>query len=182
MLTLGLAGVALGTSACSLASPKVIATPYAASDGTNADLPLAGGGGTVQFRNFFLVSEAKGKPGILVGAVTTDSVTAVPVQIGVLDRDGTSVLAQATLNVQPGQLTQVGPGGTAVQVPDVKVPPGSVLTVSIRSASGSKDFSLPVLAPVDQYSSITPGPASATSSPDGASPSADSASPSPSAS
>jgi hypothetical protein len=168
-LTLSLAGVTVAASACSLASPQVITTPYAASDGTNADLPVEAGG-TVQFRNFLLVSAALNAPGVLVGAVTTDSVQQVPVQITVLGPDGETPLGQATtVNAQPGQLTTFGaPDSTArLQVPDVEVPPGSVLTLSVASASGTTSFSLPVVAPVAPYDTITPSavPTSRTSAP-----------------
>jgi len=164
-LTLSLVGVTVAASACSLTSPKVITTPYAASDGSNADLTVPGSG-TVQFRDFLLVSQAKGAPGVLVGAVTTDSVDPLQVQLNVLDATGQNTLAQRTVTVQPGQLTQIGPQGSEqLQVPDVQVPPGSVLTLGVRSAAGTTTFALPVLAPTAPYDSITPTPVPSSASP-----------------
>jgi len=162
-LTVSLAGVTVAASACSLASPKVIATPYAAADGTNADLTVPGSG-TIQFRNFLVVSQAKGSPGVLIGAVTTDSVQPLQVQLAVLDPSGQSAIGQANLTVEPGQLTRFGPGGTdQLQVPDVQVPPGAVLTVSVRSVSGTKSFTVPVLGQQSPYDTVTPSPVASTS-------------------
>jgi hypothetical protein len=162
MLVIGLAGFSVTVSACSLASPKTIETPYAASDGTNADLPV-GNGGTVQFRDFLLVSAAKGSPGVLIGAVSTNGAGPVQLQVSVVDAAGTAELGQATVTARPGQLTRIGPDGdVTVQVSSVPLSPGSTLTARVQAASGQKDFALPVLAPVAQYSTISASP-SATS-------------------
>jgi hypothetical protein len=155
-LALGLAGLTLVASGCTLASPKTITTPYQAADGTNAQVSLSGGG-TVKFRDFLLVSASKGSPGVLVGAIAVDGTQPQQVRVRVLGADDQSVLGQGTVTAQPGQLTQIGPSGdTSVQVSDVPLPPGSVLHLQADTGSGGTDFSLPVLAPVNQYSTITP--------------------------
>jgi hypothetical protein len=173
-LALGLAGFTLVASGCTLASPKTITTPYAASDGTNADLTIAGGA-TVHFRNFLMVSSAKGEPGVLVGAVATDSSTPVPLQLQIVDATGQTVLGSADVTAQPGQLTQIGPVSpdatatpASMQLSAVPVPPGSTLTIHAASGSGGRDFALPVLAPLDQYSTITPTQGGFTVTPTGA--------------
>ena len=164
VLTMSLAGFTVAAAGCSLASPKVIATPYTAADGANADLPV-GDHGSVQLRNFLLVSSAKGKPGVLVGAVTTDGADPVQLQVAVVDPTGNSVLGQTSITARPGELTQIGPAGTAaVQVPNVPLPPGSTLTVHVQAGSGGRDFAVPVLAPQNQYASITPGPSGSAGS------------------
>jgi len=173
-LTVSLVGVTVAASACSLASPKVIATPYAAADGSNADLAIPGSG-TVQLRNFLVVSQAKGAPGVIIGAVTTDSLQPLQVQLNLLDPTGQNALGQAVLTVEPGRLIQIGPGGTEqLQVPDVQVPPGSVLNLNVRSAAGTKTFAIPVVGETGPYSTVT---ASAAASSPSESPS-ESASPS----
>ena len=174
---IGLAGLSLIASGCSLAAPTPITSPYAASDGSNAQLATPDGG-TVKFLNFLLVSAAKGKPGVLVGAVTTDGGNPVQVQLSVLDAAGQNAIGQTNLTATPGQLTQVGPGGTvSLQVSSVPQPPGAGLMLHAQTPDGGTDFELPVLAPQNAYATITPTESAAPS------PSASSsASPSPSSS
>jgi hypothetical protein len=158
---ISLVGVVVVASGCSLAAPTPTVSPYAASDGTNAQL-ASPGGGTVKFRNFLLVSAAKGKPGVLVGAVTTDATTPVEVRLAVLDATGQSSIGETTLTAKAGELAQIGPGGTlSLQVPDVPLAPGSVLQVRAQTQAGGTVFNLPVLAPTNAYAGIT---ASASSS------------------
>jgi hypothetical protein len=152
--SLVLVGLVAVASGCALASPTTITTPYAASDGTNADL-LVPGAGTVKFRDFLLVSAAKDAPGVLVGAVTTDAGSPLRVQLSVLGTDGNPI-GQTMLTTEPGQLSTFGADGTSLQVADVPLPPGSMLEVHAQTAAGGTDFELPVLAPTIEYSSITP--------------------------
>lgn len=165
-LALGLAAVALGTSACTLASPKTIATPYAASDGVNVELPI-GTRTSVKLRNLLFVSAGKGRPGVLVGAATTDGGNPVDVELAVVDpASGQSALAQASLTTAPGELTQIGPAGTVrVRVEEMPVLPGAVLTVRVQGPSGGRQFPVPVLAPTAQYASLSPTPAPPSESP-----------------
>ena len=152
---ISLAGVAVVASGCSLAAPTPTVTPYSASDGTNAQL-TSPGGGTVKFRNFLLVSEAKGKPGVLVGAVTTDSADPVEIRLQVLDAAGQNPIGQTDLTAQPSALAQIGPGGTvSLQISSVPSGPGTVLRVHAATPAGGTDFNLPVLAPTNAYASIT---------------------------
>lgn len=164
-LALGLAALATVVSGCSYASPAVITTPYAASDGTNAEL------GAIKFRNFLIVSEAKGKPGVVVGALTTDGAEPVAVQLSVLGTAGGSPLAQATAMARPGQLTGIGSGGDAVrlQIENVPVLPGAVLTLHAQTPAGGTEFSLPVVLPTNEYTTLTPVPSSSPTSTPGAS-------------
>jgi hypothetical protein len=180
--TLGLAGVAVGASGCSFTSEKIISTPYAASDGSNVDIPLAGSG-VVKLSNVLVVSEAKDKPGVLVGAVSTTGTEPVPLQVTVVDPSGQSALGQTTVTATPGTLVQIGPSSpTKLQVQSVPVPPGSVLTVHVQGAAGGREFTVPVLAPENQYASLSPAAApTSESASESASPSAsESASESPS--
>lgn len=169
MLALGLAGVAVLASGCTLASPKTIVTPYAAADGSNTDVD-APTGGAVQLRNFLLISAGKNHPGVLVGAVTTDSVQAVPMRITVLDADGTTALAQTSLQIEPGRLATFGAdGGASLQVPALPAPPGATVTVKAETPAGGRTFTVPVLMPQGFYSGITateaPSPTSESPTP-----------------
>jgi hypothetical protein len=152
---ISLAGVAVLAAGCSLAAPTPTVTPYPASDGTNAQL-VSAGGATVSFRNFLLVSAAKGKPGVLVGAVTTDSADPVEIRLQVLDASGQNPLGQTSFTAKPAALAQVGPGGTvSLQISNVPSGPGTVLRVRAATPAGGTDFNLPVLAPTNAYASIT---------------------------
>lgn len=146
---LGLAALAVVTSGCTLASP-VADTGYAASDGASVDL------GSVKLHNFLVVTEAKGKPGVVVGAVTTDGAQPVRVRITVLD--GEDSLGETTLTAQPGELANLAGGEDAkpLQLSDVPVQPGANLTLRATTDEGGKDVSLPVLAATQQYESIKP--------------------------
>jgi hypothetical protein len=158
-LGLGLAAVAVVATGCSIASPATIRTPYAASDGSNGQV------GSVVFRNFLAVSEAKGEPGVVIGAVTTEGTESARVQLTVLDADGRTSLGQTTVTVKPGQLVTVGTGtgATAFQLKDVPVEPGAILTLRATTDAGNADLTLPVLAPENQYKTITPTAAPSTS-------------------
>jgi len=155
MLALGLAGVAVLASGCTLASPKTIVTPYAAADGSNTDVD-APTGGAVQLRNFLLISAGKNHPGVLVGAV--------------LDADGTTALAQTSLQIEPGRLATFGAdGGASLQVPALPAPPGATVTVKAETPAGGRTFTVPVLMPQGFYSGITateaPSPTSESPTP-----------------
>jgi hypothetical protein len=161
-LALGLAGLTLVATGCSLASPTSTDTPYTPSDGTNADLNIPGSG-AVKFRNFLLVTQGKGKPGVLVGSISTNATKPVDIQVAVLSADGSSPIGQATVTAKPDQLVQLGSDGSStVQVSDVPLPPGSLLKISAHTVGGNADFDLPVIAQQNQYASIT---ASETSAP-----------------
>jgi hypothetical protein len=155
---LGFAVAALAAG-CSATNPATIATPYTASDGTNADLTDAASGETVRLRNFLLVAAAKGATGVVAGAVANDGSAPVSVRITVVDVSDPAQprsLGQATVEVAPGELAQIGPAGTTLDVPGVPVAPGQTLSVTASTSAGSAQFTLPVLAPVNEYATLTP--------------------------
>lgn len=157
-LALGLATLAMVASGCSLASPTVDAT-YAAGDGTNADLD------DVKLRNFLVVSQARGKPGVVLGAVTTTGAQPVQVHLSVFAADLRTPLGEGSVTARPGQLTTVGTGegATAVQLKEVPVQPGSILTLRAVTDSGGTNLRVPVLLQEQQYGTITPSADPATS-------------------
>jgi hypothetical protein len=137
------------TSGCNLASP-VAQADYAASDGANVDL------GNVRLSNFLVVAEAKGEPGVVVGAVSTDGATPVRVRITVLN--GQTSLGETTVTAEPGKLANLagGEGASTLQLSDVPVQPGANLTLRAATDAGGKEATLPVLAATGQYKSIQP--------------------------
>ncbi len=85
---------------CAAWAPEVTATPYAPSDGLNADLD------DVLVRNLLVVGQGEGDPAI-VSAVLVNR-TSRPVEVGLSTQDGA---LQASLEVPAsGQLALVPPG------------------------------------------------------------------------
>jgi type 1 fimbria pilin len=152
---LGLATVTMVTSGCSLASPVAEAN-YPASDGANVAL------GDVRLSNFLVVAEGKGKPGVVVGAVSTEG--AKPVQVRITVLNGQTSLGETTVTAEPGNLANLasGEGASVFQLSDVPVQPGANLTLRASTDGGGQDVTLPVLPATDQYESIKP---SATQAP-----------------
>lgn len=163
LVAIGAAGVAAAAAlaGCSFTNPQTIATPYAASDGTNSELTDPASGETVRLRNFLVVAASKGAPGAVVGAVANDGAKPVTVQLEISapaaggDAAPTPV-GQTSVTVQPGQLALIGPGGAAFDVPQVPTAPGTVLTIKASTAGGSTTFPLPVQGALNQYATITP--------------------------
>lgn len=159
--TAGVAVVML-LGGCSFTNPATIATPYAASDGTNAQIGT--GADAVLLRNFLLVTSERDKPGAVVGAITNGGATSVQVTLSVLQpaADGAgqpTPLGETTVTVAPGEFVKVGPGDTVFNLPSVPTPPGSTLTIQAATATGGRQsFTLPVLAAVREYASLTPTP------------------------
>jgi len=149
----GLAALALGVAGCSTLNPATIATPYQAADGTSATIPGAG----IKLNNFLVVSEAKGEPGQVVGAVTNP--TSRPVLITMqTDLGETGQPAQTQIRVPANGITQVGPSGTQVLVSDTPVEPGSLMGISANyETDGGISLSVPVVLPTDYYASYTVG-------------------------
>ena len=77
------AGLVLALAGCSGTNPATIATPFDPAEGRNAQIggePGNGGGdgnyqgnGGIKLRNFLIVSQGNGQPGVVVGAVSNDT-------------------------------------------------------------------------------------------------------------
>ena len=160
---------ALGLSGCALASPTTITTPYPAADGSNAQIDDGGRGTQIRLSNFLAVGSAQDGAAVVVGGVTAQGSATVEVKLAVFASCATdstggapTPLAQATVSVQPGTLAQVGPAGVWLQVPKLPTPPGTYLCLRAQAATGGTQLDLPVLAPTQQYATITPTPAAST--------------------
>lgn len=163
LVALATAGTAAAVvlSGCSFTNPVTIATPYAASDGTNSQVTDPASGETVNLRNFLVVAAAKDAPGAVLGAVANDGSKPVTVQFTVTAPAGEqgaapTAVGQGSVTVEPGALALVGPGGTAFDLAAVPTAPGTVLSIEARTPGGSTTFTLPVQAAVHQYATLTP--------------------------
>ncbi len=66
-------------------------------------------------------------------------------------------MGQATIQVGAGQIAQVGTAGQTLVLASTPQPPGAMLLMrAVTPAGGAVQFTVPVLAPVDQYASLTP--------------------------
>ena len=148
---------AAGLSGCSFASPAIIATPYVAGAGNNSDITDTTTGTTIQMRNFLLVATTKGKPGVLVGAIANTGRQPVIVTLSVLDTKGQPV-ATGQVTAAPDTLTQVGPTGTSIAVAAAPDNAGAVTTLHIATSAGGVTMTLPIMAAVGAYASLTASP------------------------
>lgn len=158
---IAVAGLALSAvlSGCTFTSPKPITTPYAASDGTASQIEDASTGEVVRLRNFLVVAAEKDAPGVVAGAIGNDGTKPITVTLSVLDTTDAAnpqPLGETKVDVQPGSLALVGQGGTAFDLAKVPTAPGTVLTIQAQTPGGSTRFPLPVLAPTQQYATLTP--------------------------
>ena len=173
---IGMTSLALVLSGCSAWAPQTAAQPYVPSDGAAAEIGRQEYGG-VKLRNFLMVSNGKGTPGVLVGAVVNEGTAPVTVNLQVgSSGEGGGLLGEQSVTVRPGELVKVGAGdgGPAVRVASVPAAPGALLTLRADTPQGGAVMQLPVLAPVGPYASLSP-----SANP---SPTADSSSPQPSGS
>ncbi len=164
------AALVLALSGCVAWTPQTAASPYEAGDGSNAQVGGRGEIGGIKLRNFLLVSEEEGAPGVLVGGILNETGEPVQVQLQVQPAaagvDQPTILAQRTVDTRPDVLTQVGGNGTVqIQVPSVPLPPGALLSLVVQTPLGGTRMSLPILPPAGAYSVITPTAASPSPSP-----------------
>lgn len=162
--------LALGLAGCSVFNPAVIQTPYAASDGVDADLP----GTDVVLRNLIIIGDEKGSEAELVGSVVNTGTEDARITLQA-DAGETGQPSQTTVAVGAGQAVQFGPASnqTEVLVTDLAVDPGGITGLTASTTSGGRvDINVPVLAAEGDYAEVTPA-ATATGTPSGKSGTAD---------
>jgi len=137
-LAAGIAVAGLALAGCSATNDITTQLEYSASDGVRVTL------GDVRGSNLLVVTDAEGRPGLLIGAFTNDGeeTRTVTVTVG----GGT----QSTLRVDPRATVlldgTVEPGRARVEVPAVDRAPGGVTTITVGTdVAGSTDLQVPVL-------------------------------------
>jgi len=154
--------LALFLAGCSELSPDTIATPYAPGDGVSANVTNPADGSYIGLRNFLIVAAADGSAGRVVGTVVNTG--AQPVQVALAADQGAST-APVTVQVEVPAfgLTQVGSDqGTQMILGET---PGAGRMMPMRAATtsgGAVDLTVPVLAPVGFYATLTPPPPTPT--------------------
>ncbi|WP_029291652.1 hypothetical protein [Cellulomonas sp. HZM] len=146
LLASGLCVAALTLTACSATNEITTENEYSASDGVRATL------GDVRASNLLVVSEAKGAPGQLHGALTNDGDEPESITF-------TFGTETAKVDVPAGETVLINgdANGTddngaaedttaAVTISSVSVAPGAVLPATLTSTrAGSQTLSVPVL-------------------------------------
>lgn len=158
------AAATLSLSGCVFTNPAVTATPYNAADGTSGVINGAAGNGPLRLVNFLVVASGANSPANVIGALVNDGNQSVQVQLAVSSSasNAGSPVGQTSVTVQPGTLVQVGPAGMTFALPQTPQPPGAMLWLQAQSPSGSVQFSVPVVAAVNQYATLTPASPSPT--------------------
>jgi hypothetical protein len=155
---LAMAALTVSLAGCSALSPRVINTPYPASDGVQLNLP----GGNVKLRDFLVVGSAQGSPAEVIGSVINDGPS--PVQVSLQSDPGpTAQPTQTLVRVEAHGSVQIGPDqAIQMEIPELPVPPGAATAISAATASGgTASFQVPVLPPVDAYANLTAPPTTA---------------------
>ena len=147
---LAAAGAALALAGCSAMNPATIATPFDPADGRNAQIggePGNGGGegnyqgnGGIKLRNFLIVSQGNGQPGVVVGAVSNDTGQPVRVSLTLGSSSGSGQaqeLGSTTVALPPGGFVQFGSPAGASSAPGATTSPTSSPTPTPVSSIGS---------------------------------------------
>ena len=148
LLPVAVLGAALALSACQTQSPVSTEISYNAADGVPVDL------GPVQVRNLLVVTDGKGKPGVLSGSLSNTSSEALKVQFRLPQGDPVTTTAPAHSQAQLSESEQL-------QLPEVPVAPGDVVTLSVQSGTAPETVVVvPVLKASGYYASLAPTAAS----------------------
>ena len=138
--------MALGLSACQVASPVTTDLSYDPADGVSVVL------GDVRILDLLVVSEGGGAAGIVAGSVVNTSREEVTVSMAVQGEEGRTDLSP-TLTVPPTTSVRAdGEGesgsGEPVRVESVEVNAGQLVTLRITTSAGeTASRRVPVLLP-----------------------------------
>jgi len=174
-LVLVTVAVALAASACSFVNTSQTNIPLPLGDGTSTTLDLSDGS-QVKFENFLVVSNEKGGPGTLAGAIETTG--GDPVTVALSTGSGS---APVTVDVKPGELVDFGSqDGQSVTLPTVDAAPGGYITMTAGVQSGgTTSWLVPVMLPQGYLSTLAPTAVATTAAPSPSPTDSASASPSP---
>jgi hypothetical protein len=153
LLTLGTLGAGLALAGCQTQSPIQTDVSYVATDGVPVDL------GAVQLRDLVVIATAKGEPGVLSASVSNTSGKAE--RIAFQAPNSQPVYAEA-----PAYSQERLSGSTQVQLADLPVSPGDVITLTVQSASApAAVVVVPVVAASGAYATLKPTAAPTTAMP-----------------
>jgi hypothetical protein len=138
---------ALALSGCSALSPQQTTEPYEPADGVSATL------GHVDFNDLLVVASAKGEPGVVSAQVANQGTSKATVKIAGPDgADSTQLSVPAD-----SAITLVKRKQGQVTLSSVPVPPGSMMTLQVSTASeGTQEVLVPVMLDDGYYSTVTP--------------------------
>ncbi len=130
---------------CTAMSPVQTTKTMSLGDGVKVDL------GEVQVRNLAVVSDEKGGPATVTGAVENSGDE--PVTLTVSVGQGESVSAE----VEPGTVVVLSGDGKKLTLPKVDAAPGDTTELQVgTSPSDAAPVSVPVLAPHNYYEEYAP--------------------------
>ncbi|MEO7448339.1 MAG: hypothetical protein ABI336_08705 [Humibacillus sp.] len=148
--------VALVASGCQVNSPLQTDVQYRPADGTPAMV------GQLAVRDLVLVGDGSG-PAVISGNAVNLGDQPITVQLAA-QPSGTEAAAAAPSGgseLQLGPHEQVNLATKGLQLSGVKVQPGRLVPVSVTSSTGGTTIvSVPLLPPVEYYSTLTPAPTS----------------------
>lgn len=143
----GVAGSMALLGACTVKSPTQTLVPYQPADG------VALSSGSVDARNLLIVTKAKGEAGVLSGSLINLGTQDLKVTFATDSGDGTGKTA-GTVDLGPREQTQI----TGVEVASVAAEPGALTGLIMSTDAGDAVTQVPVLAPNEYYSTLTPTP------------------------
>jgi hypothetical protein len=125
----------LSVTGCGYINPQQTSEQYSASDGTRTDL------GTLQLRNFIIVSDGEDKPGRVIGAVYNTSSNDVVLTIKGAEGSQTQV------PIKQNSHTLLNDSTAAAILSTAGAKPGAVAEVTISENGTNKDamFKIPVM-------------------------------------
>jgi hypothetical protein len=125
----------LSVTGCAYINPQQTSEQYSASDGTRTDL------GTLQLRNFIIVSDGEDKPGRVIGAVYNTSSNDVVLTIKGAEGSQTQV------PIKQNSHTLLNDSTAAAILSTAGAKPGAVAEVTISENGTNKDamFKIPVM-------------------------------------
>ena len=159
--TVAAGALGLALTGCSVLSPAITATPYAAADGVEGSLTNAADGSTIDLRNMLIVTGEKGGPGNLVGTLANSGSKPVQVKIGLTPASADAQLVTSTVTVPANSAVQLGdPEESAGAVVLVDVPAaGRMAGLTVSTDGGGVDnLTVPVMLAQDYYATLTPAP------------------------
>lgn len=156
---LGTAGAALalaiGVSACQVASPTQTTHVYAPADGVRFEA------GSLEIADLLVVSEGAGAPGVISGYAINNGAEPLTVELA-MSVDGSPQPVTPSLQVEPGSAVRLdgasgadageGGGGEPMTIPQVTPRAGQTLVLRVStSADEVASTTVPVLLPDPPY-------------------------------